>query len=97
MTPTMAGAFDGPFYVPPAPLGDLLEVIQLIGWTTFAVCVLDCIILAVAMVRKHHRGENTTPPSPVGGEATAAPAPLGVFFLGYTILGAVGILFGLVT
>ena len=95
MTPTMAGAFDGPFYVPPAPLGDLLAVIQLIGWTTFAVCVLGCIILAVAMVRKHHRGENTTPPSPVGGEATAALAPLGVFFLGYTILGAVGILFGL--
>jgi len=27
----------------------------------------------------------------------AALAPLGVFFLGYTILGAVGILFGLVT
>ncbi len=84
----------GALYVPPAlPVG-LSTVIYLIGWATFAVCVLGCVILAAVMAWIHHRGENTTPPSPVGGEATAALAPLGVFFLGYTILGAVGILFG---
>jgi len=33
---------------------------------------------------------------PGGGEPPASPASLAVFFLGYTVLGAVGILFGLV-
>jgi len=55
----------------------------------------------------HHPCGRDGPETPPRGEhhttvasrwrSDRGPAPLGVFFLGYTILGAVGILFGLVT
>ncbi len=98
MTPTMgAGPFDGPLYapVPPPQPGALLTLVHLIGWATCAACLVGTIVTVAAMVVKHHRGHGVAV-EPGGGEPPASPAPLGVFLLGYTILGVVGILFGLV-
>ena len=87
---------DDALYVPlPPPAGALLTLVHLIGWATFAACLVGTIVAAAAMVVKHHRGHGVAV-EPGGGEPPASPASLAVFFLGYTVLGAVGILFGLV-
>jgi len=80
---------------PPPPPGGVLTVVHLIGWATCAVCLVGTIVAAAAMVVKHHRGHGVAV-EPGGGEPPASPASLAVFFLGYTILGVVSILFGLV-
>jgi len=81
--------------VPPPLPGGLLTLVHLIGWATFAACLVGTIVAAVAMVVKHHRGHGVAV-EPGGDEPPASPASLAVFFLGYTILGVVSILFGLV-
>jgi len=87
---------DDALYVPlPPPAGGLLTLVHLIGWATFAACLVGTIVAPAAMVVKHHRGHGVAV-EPGGGEPPASPASLAVFFLGYTILGAGGILFGLV-
>ena len=87
---------DDALYVPlPPPPGGVLTLVHLIGWATFAACLVGTIVAAAAMVVKHHRGHGVAV-EPGGAEPPASPASLAVFFLGYTILGAGGILFGLV-
>jgi len=87
---------DDALYAPvPPPPGALLTLVHLTGWATFAACLVGTIVAAATMVVKHHRGHGVAV-EPGGGEPPASPASLAVFFLGYTVLGVVGILFGLV-
>ncbi len=96
MNVTTGGVLADALYVPLPPLdGALLTLVHFIGWATFAACLVGTIVAAAAMVVKHHRGHGVAV-EPGGGEPPASPASLAVFFLGYTILGAGGILFGLV-
>ncbi len=85
---------DDALYVPPPP-GGLLTLVHLIGWATCAVCLVGIVVTVAAMVVKHHRGHGVAV-EPGGGEPPAAPAPLGLFFLGYVVIGAAGAGLGLV-
>ncbi len=81
--------------VPPPPPGALLTLVHLTGWATCAACLVGAIVTVAAMVVKHHRGHGVAV-QPGGGEPPASPpASLAVFFLAYTVLGVVSILFGL--
>ncbi len=72
--------------VPPPPPGGLLTLVHLIGWATCAVCLVGIVVTVAAMVVKHHRGHGVAV-APGGGEPPASPAPLGVFLLGYAVVG----------
>jgi len=79
---------DDALYVPlaPPPPGGLLTLVHLIGWATCAVCLVGIVVTVAAMVVKHHRGHGVAV-EPGGGEPPASPAPLGVFLLGYAVVG----------
>ncbi len=95
MIAPLTGAFDGPLYEDPPPSATVLALVHLIGWATCAACLVGIVVTGAAMVVKHHRG-HVVAVQPGGDEASASPAPRGLFFLGYVVIGTFGAVVGLV-
>jgi hypothetical protein len=94
-TPAPVLADDGLYLPVPPPPGGVLTLVHLIGWAACAACLVGIVVIVAAMVVKHHRG-HAVAVEPGCGEPPAAPAPLGLFFLGYVVIGTFGAVVGLV-